>query len=112
MSIDGAVYVLSKDGNVTKLLKGVRENYGVQKTDPPVMSAVKLRTTEDSDILYVLDSAPGRIIAFSKKTGSLIAQYTSEILNDATDFTVDESIDTFYVTAKNTVLKFAIPEEG
>lgn len=110
MSIDGAVYVLSDDGNVTKLLKGVREDFGVQKTDPPITNALKLRTTEDSEILYVLDSMPGRIITFSKKTGSLIAQYTSEALDGATDFVVDEDTETFYVSAKNTVLKFAIPE--
>ncbi|MFC1703027.1 hypothetical protein ACFLZO_01025, partial [Patescibacteria group bacterium] len=77
MSIDGAVYILSDDGNVTKLLKGMREDYGVQATDPPVTSAKKLRTMEDSETLYVLDTAPGRIITFSKKTGALLAQYTS-----------------------------------
>lgn len=112
ISIDGAIYVLSDDGNVTKLLRGVREDYGVQKTDPPVTSARKLRVMEDSDRLYVLDTAPGRIIMFSKKTGALIAQYTSDTLDDATDFVVDESNGSFYVTAKNTILRFAIPEEG
>lgn len=111
MSIDGAVYVLSDDGNVTKLLKGMREDYGVQTTEPPVTSAVKLRTMEDSEMLYVLDTAPGRIITFSKKSGSLVAQYTSETLNGATDFVVDEESGSFFVTARNTVLKFAIPEE-
>lgn len=111
ISIDGAIYVLSDDGNVTKLLKGVREDYGVQKTDPPITSARKLRVMEDSDTLYVLDTAPGRIITFSKKTGSLIAQYTSDSLDDATDFVVDERNDSLYVTAKNTILRFAIPEE-
>ncbi len=111
MAIDGAVYVAMRDGSVARFLSGAHEDFAVQKVDPPVTAPVKIRTTETSDRLYLLDaSSPARIITFSKRTGALLAQYVSEELDGATDFAIDETAKVIYVVRGNSVLSFAIPE--
>lgn len=112
MAIDGSIYVLMRDGSVVQMLRGARQEFSVQKTDPPVSVPSKIRTSQESDYIYVLDnSEPGRIIQFNKKTGALVAQYHSGELDGATDFHVDETDDVIYVSSGNTILKFTIPEE-
>lgn len=110
LAIDGGVWVLASDGAITKLIKGVREPFAAASVDPAITAARRIRTTPDSDSLFVLDAEPGRIIRFDKKSGALVAQYVSPALAGATDFTVDEPGKTLLVTVGNQVLKFGLPE--
>jgi hypothetical protein len=109
LAIDGSVYVLSKDGRISKIEKGSRQQFDVQAADPPVASAVRLRTDADSDSLYVLEPAGRRILRFSKKNGALAAQYVGDALADAADLLVDEKNAALYAAAGNRVLKFSLP---
>lgn len=110
LAIDGAVYVLRRDGSVTRIVQGVREEFGVMKADPPVTAAKRLRTTAKSDFLYVLDGEPSRILKFNKKTGSFMAQYRSEAMAGATDMLIDEKAKTAIVAKDNQLLKFTLSE--
>jgi hypothetical protein len=76
LAIDGVVWVLKRDGSVIRIEKGLRENFSTGQADPPVTAAVRLRTTADSD-LFVLDTAPSRIVRYDKNNGSVTAQYVS-----------------------------------
>lgn len=109
LAIDGAVYVLRKDGSIVRIVQGVQETFGVAAADPPVTAPLRLRTEGDGD-LFVLDSQPARILRYSKKTGALLAQYVSDSLNGATDFTVDAKGKTALVSVNNQILRFALPE--
>lgn len=109
LALDGSIYVLAKDGVITRLEQGLRKDFGVEKADPPVSSAAKLRTTEKSESLYVLERSPGRILRFNKKSGALTAQYTSDSLSEANDFSVDEKAGTILAAAGNRVLRFVMP---
>lgn len=108
--IDSAVWVLSSDGQIALLNKGEREPFAAASVEPAITAAKRIRTTPDSKSLFVLDTAPVRIIRFDKATGALIAQYESPSLAGATDFTVDEAGKTLLVTVGNQVLKFGLPE--
>jgi uncharacterized membrane protein len=110
IAIDGSLYVLAKNGAITKLESGTRLQFGVQPAEPAVTAAVKLRTSENSDSLYVLERSPGRILRFNKKSGMLAAQYTSDALADANDFLIDEKAGQILAVAGNRVLKFGLPE--
>jgi hypothetical protein len=110
LAIDGGVWVLAADGAITKLIKGAREPFAAASVDPAITAARRIRTTPESDSLFVLDADPGRIIRFDKKSGALVAQYVSPALAGATDFTVDEPGKTLLVTVGNQVLKFGLPE--
>lgn len=109
MAIDGAVWVLNKDGSIVHVVKGLQSPFNVTQADPPVHSPIKLRTTADSD-LYVLDTNPYRILRFDKRMGTLVAQYVNDALNGATDFTIDDKGTMAYVAKGNQVLRFALPD--
>ncbi|HTK05479.1 MAG TPA: hypothetical protein VL500_07875 [Candidatus Eisenbacteria bacterium] len=110
MAIDGAVYVLRKDGSIVRITKGVQEPFSVATADPPVTSPLRLRTEGENGDLFVLDASPSRILRFNKKTGALMGQYVSESLKNATDFTVDAKGKTAIVAVKNQLLKFSLPD--
>ncbi|MEY4744931.1 MAG: hypothetical protein RL272_876 [Candidatus Parcubacteria bacterium] len=110
MAIDGSVYVLRKDGSIAKIVRGLQETFAVSPADPPVTAPLRLRTEENSD-LFVLDSSPARILRYNKKTGVLMAQYASDSLKGATDFTIDAKGTTATVAVNNQVIRFALPDE-
>jgi hypothetical protein len=109
MAIDGGVWVLNKDGNIVHVVKGLQSPFTVSPADPPVSSAVRIRTNVDSD-LFVLDTNPARILRYDKRMGTLVAQYVNESLVGATDFTIDAKGTTAYVSKGNQVLRFALPD--
>lgn len=109
MAIDGAVYVLRKDGSISRIVKGLQEQFAVSPADPPVTAPLRLRTEEASD-LFVLDSSPARILRYNKKTGVLMAQYVNDALKDATDFAIDAKGTTALVAVHNQIIRFALPD--
>ncbi len=109
MAIDGAVWVLNKDGSIVHVVKGLQSPFDVSAADPPVTSAVRIRTAPDAD-LFVLDTNPARILRYDKHVGTLVAQYVNEAMNGATDFTIDDKGTVAYVTKGNQVLRFALPD--
>ncbi|MBI4457442.1 hypothetical protein HY633_00575 [Candidatus Uhrbacteria bacterium] len=110
MTIDGSIFVLSKDGTVTKLTKGVRDDFTVERPDPAPTSARRIRTDAIQSGLYVFDADAGRLIAYEKATGLLRAQYSSDALKSAEDAVVDERAGAIYAVSGNRVLKFSIPK--
>ncbi len=110
MAIDGAVWLLRRDGGIIRIVKGLQEPFAVQAVDPAVTAAKKIRTASASGSLYVLDSSPARILRFDKKTGLLQAQYVADALADASDFAVDETAHALLVAKANQVLKFTLPQ--
>ena len=111
LAIDGAVYILKRDGTITRVIKGNQEDFSVAKVEPPITAPKKIRTIMGSDSLYVLDSVPARILRFSKKTGALTGQFFSEKLSNASDFLVDEKTHTAFVSLQNQILKFTLLEQ-
>ncbi|MEK7264468.1 MAG: hypothetical protein AAB227_00065, partial [Pseudomonadota bacterium] len=109
MSIDGLVYVLRKDGSIVRIAKGLQESFSVSMADPTVTAPLRLRTGADAD-LFVLDSAPMRILRYNKKTGVLMAQYVSDSLKGASDFVIDAKGTTALVAVNNQILRFALPD--
>ncbi len=109
MAIDGSVYVLRKDGSISRIVKGLQEQFAVSPADPPVTAPLRLRTEKESD-LFVLDSSPARILRYNKKTGVLMAQYVNDALKGATDFAIDAKGTTALVAVNNQILRFALPD--
>jgi len=110
IAIDGAVYVLRKDGSIVRITKGLQEPFTVSAADPPVTAPLRLRTEGENGDLFVLDASPSRILRFNKKTGALMGQYVSDALKGAADFTVDAKGKTAIVAVKNQLLKFSLPD--
>lgn len=111
LAIDGRVYVLSAAGRINKLLSGKSEDFTIGQIDPPLVSPVLLRTTNEKSDLYVLDAGQPRIVRYSKDNGQVVAQYESEDLRDVTDFEIDQTAHTIMATKGNRLLRFTWTEE-
>lgn len=108
LAIDGSIYILKKNGEILKFQRGRLTDFETGIIDPALNSAAKIKTTEDSSFLYILEPAAKRLVVLNKE-GNLINQYTSEKFDDLKDFVVIEEDKKIYVLNGNSI--FAIPAE-
>lgn len=89
MAIDGSIYVLFKDGTVSKFTRGNKDNWQIQGLDKPLLNPTRIYTAPDSNI-YILDSGNSRIVEFGRD-GRYQSQYVASIFKDAKEMDVEES---------------------
>ncbi len=100
MAIDGAVYVLNKNGSVTKLEGGKKADFTLGTVDPALTSGVSIATDENSSNIYIADASQKRVVVFDKK-GTLVNQYTSESFENIVDIVADEAGKKLFVLTDN-----------
>ena len=108
LTIDGSIYVLKNNGEIIKFQNGKVVDWQANLIDPKLDSPTKIKTTEKSKYLYVLDPPTKRLVVIDKE-GNLINQYTSDNFNDLKDFIVIEERKEIYILAGSTV--FGIPAQ-
>lgn len=112
MAIDGNVFVLHENGEVSKFFKGHKEKFSLPEIEPPLNAPSKFFTDSDAKNLYILDPPNNRILQFKKDCDnskcSLLAQYTSEKFTELRDFSVDEASRVIYVLNGQELFKFEI----
>jgi DNA-binding beta-propeller fold protein YncE len=96
LSIDGNIYVLERNGNLTKLFQGDKVDFALSAIDPPMEHASSLWTSEDTNFIYIIDPAGNRLIQFTK-SGSLREQYIATQFSGAQGLTVDEAQNKVYL---------------
>lgn len=79
MVIDGAIYVLSEDGTITKLFRGDEVEYDFRNVPevPFQGKGLRIYTTAELAFLYVLDPANSRVLIFEK--GERFATYKRQV---------------------------------
>jgi hypothetical protein len=95
MAIDGSIYLLKNNGEVSKYTKGKKEEFSISAVEPSLSQASKITVSEAQDYLYVFEPAGKRLVVFNK-AGDFINQYTSDKFNDLKDFQVDETNKKIY----------------
>ncbi len=100
--VDGSVYVLSKDGYITRLFGGSKVDMPIKKepfTKP--QNAVKIWTDADSSQLFVLDAGGSRLYNYFKDTqkNQLVYnnQYILDNVGELRDFYIDKEANKAYV---------------
>ncbi len=104
LAIDGAVYVLIKDGVILKFTKGKPESFKLTGLDKPFSSPSRIFTDRDTNNLYVLDNNNSRIVVLSKE-GNYISQYSASLIKNAQDFDVLESAKKAYVLSQGKIFE-------
>jgi hypothetical protein len=89
MAIDGAIWVLFKDGRLKKYLRGVEEGLTLTGLTPPLLSPTAIFTSPEEKYLYLLDKDNSRIVVLNK-TGEYDSQYLWAGLKDAQGLVVSE----------------------
>jgi len=98
LTIDGAIYILRKNGQILKLYEGKTADFNLSEIRPKLSleKTGKIFTNDELDNLYILDEDTQRIIVLSK-TGELIQQFISENFNELKDFAVSDKEDKIWI---------------
>lgn len=102
MTIDGSIYILDSNGNISKYTKGTKDDFSVSGLEKPFSSPTRIQTTEDGTGLYILDKGNSRIVVLSKD-GKFVKAYSSDIIKSARDFDVQEANKKIFVLSNDKV---------
>ena len=112
LAIDGSLYVGQSDGRVMRFLKGKKTDFALSPIEPPLTALTDIWTDETSDYLYALDPAQKRLLVFTKKTGALKAQYTSQKFTNLQKFFINEHTKTAYLLNDTNVVSIPLSHFG
>lgn len=90
-SIDGDIWLGTKDGQVMKLTSGEVADFTISGLPQPFTKAITLFTQEDLQNLYVLEPSSQRVVIL-RKTGEFIREVKSPSLASATTLIVSETL--------------------
>ncbi|MFA5163224.1 MAG: hypothetical protein WC441_01710 [Patescibacteria group bacterium] len=101
-TIDGTIYVLKKDGSITKLYRGKRQDLNTSSIIPPLTQASKL--ISGSKYFYVFELASKRLAVFAKndvkdgpKAGAFLAQFDLSAFDSLKDIQINETEKLAYI---------------
>ena len=96
MQIESSVYVLKKDGEITRFTKGDKDNFSLGGLDKGVKDPKSFFVSSDTENLYLLDSGNSRLLVLTK-TGQFKTQYMGDKYGLASDLIVDEKEKKVYL---------------
>jgi len=104
MSIDGNIYVLLKNGDVVKFLRGEIVDFKLEIIDPKLNNPTKIIASKDNNYLYILEPSSSRVIVYNKE-GEFQMQYKINNLENIKDFQINDKEKTFYFLNNSSVYK-------
>jgi hypothetical protein len=112
MAIDGAVYVLLKDGSILKFFGGDLQTFEVSGLPQPLIEPVSLVSEGDVDegALYVADAGSRSVIVLNKK-GEFVHQIQAQddTLAGLEDIAIEQNNRTLYIIANGQLYAFELP---
>lgn len=110
-TIDGGIYVLADDGSIQKIFRGEKADYSFAEvpSTPFQGKNLKIYTSTELDLLYVLDPDNERVLVFVK--GDRVATYKKQILYnlaDARDFYIDDSGQKVNIITSDKIYEFSL----
>ncbi|MBU0721848.1 hypothetical protein KKA93_00055 [Patescibacteria group bacterium] len=100
--IDGDIYLLKNNGEVSQYSKGKKQEFSMSSVEPNFSQATKLTISIAQNYLYVFEPVGKRLVVFNKK-GNFINQYTSDKFDNLKDFQIDETNKKIYFLSNATV---------
>jgi hypothetical protein len=104
LTVDGDVWVLTST-DVVVFASGKEKPWNHAAIDPVLVKPLDIWTGVDSPYLYILDGADGRVIVMEKQSGSIVAQYISNI-SSVVGFTVRENENRIILATPTTVYSY------
>jgi hypothetical protein len=95
LAIDGAIWVLKKEG-ISKFNLGKEESFSLNRMPENFLEPVKIFTSAEAENLYVLDKGRGKIYVIAKN-GDFKAVYAWDGFKNAQDLAAVESIKKLFV---------------
>jgi hypothetical protein len=95
LAIDGAIWVLKKEG-ISKFNLGKEENFVLNRMPESFLEPAKIFTSAEAENLYVLDKGRGKIYVITK-SGDFKAAYAWDGFKNAQDLAATEAIKKLFV---------------
>ena len=108
LAIDGAIWVLTSDGQILKLEGGGRQPFTLSGLPQPIAKASQIYTDPDEQSLYVLDVGSNRVVQIAKD-GRYLRQFNLNLPAPATSFYPDEKGHALYVLSANNLYRYELP---
>ena len=102
LNIDGDIYLLKNDGEISKYTKGKKQNFSTTAIEPALNQPAKMIISPEQNYLYILEPANKRLIVLDK-TGRFLSQYTSDKFDNLKDCQIDETNKKIYFLNNTTV---------
>jgi hypothetical protein len=99
IAIDSSIYVLFKDGKISKYTRGTADSFSLSGMSKPFSSPTKIFTSVASDSIYILDPGNSRVVKIDKE-GVFKTEYAADHLSSAKDFAIDEKNQKIYVLSE------------
>ena len=96
MSIDGNIWILGAENEISRYHKGRYQETLNPVISPPFRNATRIKTGAQIPSLYVLESGEQRLVVLDK-SGVLVQQYRNPIFEQARDFVVSPDSQTIYL---------------
>jgi len=103
---DGAIYVLSENGQLLKFYLGTKQQFSLEPIFPALLKPIKISAWLNSKYIYVLEPLNKRLVIFNKN-GGLVKQLISDQFTNLTDFVVNDKEDVAWLLNDKTI--FEIP---
>lgn len=110
-TIDGSIWLLFDDGDVTKLLNGASAAYSQSGIAPELASAEVIYTNEELENVYILDKTNKRIVVTDKE-GEFVAQYLSDQIGQVKDIAVSEKEGKIILLTNGKLMAISLGGDG
>jgi DNA-binding beta-propeller fold protein YncE len=111
IGVDGYIYTLHANGEISKLLKGEPVDFSLAQVEPRISTAARLYINENINHIYVFDPPAKRVIIFDT-VGNLNRQiYLGDELSPV-DIAVDPEEESIYVLDGKRVVKVPLAENS
>jgi hypothetical protein len=112
LAIDGAIYVLQKNGSILKYYNRQPVQFTVTGLPEPIKRAAALAVSGPDQFrgsLYILDADNGSVVELSK-SGQFVRQYRgpNDEFVDAQDISFDGTSNTLYVATRDRLFSFPV----
>jgi len=104
LAIDGSVYVLSQNGEISQYFNGVKKESIQSKLRPFSNDFFKIQASQELQNIYLADKTKKRI-AIIDKNGQLIKQYIDQGISNIEDFQVGPDEKTIFILADEKIYK-------
>lgn len=89
VTIDGAIWLLSSSGKVSKFTLGSPQSIQLKGLIGQLDNPTAIYTNENNKMVYILEKDKGRVVVI-EKNGDFKVQYTSDDIKNAKDLVVSE----------------------
>ena len=106
-AIDGAIWVLQKDGQIRKIMRGVEETIVLSGLDKDLKDPKAIYTDENLNDLYVLDWGNMRVVVFSKQ-GEYQTQYLWPGISGVSDLVVSAPLGKIFLLSDHRIYQLPL----